>query len=418
MIQPESLSNKRIILAVSAGIAAYKSPILVRALTAAGADVQVVLSANAHHFVTPTSLQAVSGRPVRQNLWDEQAEAAMGHIELARWADVVILAPATANTIAHLAHGFAHDLVTTLCLATEAPVFVAPAMNQQMYQHPATTANLRSLLDYGYQLIGPDSGEQACGETGPGRMTEPEAIVEALQDALSLTSGSLAGLTVTITAGPTVEAIDPVRYISNHSSGLQGTCLAESAARAGATVKLIAGPRVPSVTSKIERVDVTSAQDMYQAAMAHTADTDIFIGVAAVADYRPAAPAEQKMKRSGEPGAGLSIDLVENPDIIASVAQHPRRPLVIGFAAETNDTLEHARAKRLRKNLDAIVLNDVSDPSIGFNSANNAATLIYDQGQIALPKQSKQQLADNLISNLTNIFGAKLAEAKRHAVTE
>lgn len=418
MTEPETLANKRIILAISAGIAAYKAPLVVRALTAAGADVQVVLSANAHHFVSPTSLQAVSGRPVRQSLWDEQAEAAMGHIELARWADIVIVAPATANTIAHLAHGFAHDLVTTLCLATEAPVFVAPAMNQQMYQHKATTANLASLREYGYELIGPDSGEQACGEVGPGRMTEPEEIVQVIQGAFATRSKSLAGLTVTITAGPTVEAIDPVRYISNHSSGLQGVCLARSAAHAGATVRLIAGPRVPAVIDTIERIDVTSAQDMYEAAMAHTAETDIFIGVAAVADYRPAHPAEQKMKRSGEPGAGLSIELIENPDIIAGVAGHPSRPLVIGFAAETNDTLEHARAKRLKKNLDAIVLNDVSDPSIGFNSANNAATLIYDQGQISLPKQSKQQLADNLINNLAHIFAAKLAEAKRQSVTE
>lgn len=416
------LKNKRIILASAAGIAAYKAPIVVRALTAMGAEVQTVLSANAHHFVTPTALQAVSGKPVRQNLWDESAEAAMGHIELARWADLVVVAPATANTIAHLAHGHAHDLLTTLVLATNAPVFIAPAMNQQMYQHPATQNNLATLASFGYQIIGPDSGEQACGEVGPGRMTEPEEIATFLAEAVtrSMTSASesLTNVNVTITAGPTLEAIDPVRYISNHSSGLQGLCLAKSAHAAGANVTLIAGPKVGAAADGVTRVDVISAQDMYNAVMAIVPTTDIFIGVAAVADYRPANPAEQKMKRSGEPGAGLTIELVENPDIIASVAQSAKQPLVIGFAAETNDTLEHARAKRLRKGLDAIVLNDVSDPTIGFNSTQNAATLIYDQGELTLPKQSKQQLADMLIANITEIFATKLADTKQQSMTK
>ena len=417
----DSLTDKRIILAVSAGIAAYKAPMLVRALTAKGADVQVVLSGNAHHFVTPTALQAVSGNPVRQDLWDEDAEAAMGHIELARWADVVIVAPATANTIAHLAQGHAHDLLTTLVLATDAPVFIAPAMNQQMFQHPATQANLEVLRSFGYALIGPDSGEQACGEVGPGRMTEPEAITDVLVSAMQANAqsgGDLSGVNITITAGPTLEAIDPVRYISNHSSGLQGLCLAKSARAAGANVTLIAGPKVAPADTDVERIDVTSAQDMFEAAMSQVDTTDIFIGVAAVADYRPADPAEQKMKRSGEPGAGLTIELVENPDIIAHVAKSPKRPLVIGFAAETNDTLEHARAKRIRKGLDAIVLNDVSDPSIGFNSAQNAATLIYEQGELTLPKQSKQQLADTLIANISQIFATKLADTKQQSVTK
>ena len=415
----DTLQNKRIILAVSAGIAAYKAPILVRALTGLGADVQVVLSANAHHFVTPTALQAVSGHPVRQDLWDKDAEAAMGHIELARWADAVIVAPATANTVATLAQGRAQDLLSTLVLATEAPVYIAPAMNQQMYQHPATQANLDTLRSFGYSLIGPDSGEQACGEVGPGRMTEPEEIADYLAHALnSARSNTLAGYHVTITAGPTLEAIDPVRYISNHSSGLQGLCLAKSAQAAGAHVTLIAGPKVAASELGINRIDVTSAQDMFDAAMANVANTDIFIGVAAVADYRPANPAEQKMKRSGKPGAGMTIELVENPDIIAHVAQSPDRPLVIGFAAETNDTLEHARAKRIRKGLDAIVLNDVSDPTIGFNSTQNAATLIYDQGELTLPKQTKQQLADTLVANISEIFAKKLADTKQQSVTK
>ena len=418
MTTAHSLANKHIILAVSAGIAAYKAPMLVRALTAAGADVQVVLSGNAHHFVTPTALQAVSGKPVRQNLWDEAAEAAMGHIELARWADLVIVAPATANTIAHLAHGQAHDLLTTLVLATNAPVYVAPAMNQQMYQHPATQANLESLKSFGYQLIGPDSGEQACGEVGPGRMTEPDDIVTAVSNVTISETPTLTGVNVTITAGPTLEAIDPVRYISNHSSGLQGLCLAKSAHAAGANVTLIAGPKVAAAVEGVDRIDVTSAEDMFKAAMDQVDTTDIFIGVAAVADYRPANPAEQKMKRSGEPGAGMTIELVENPDIIAHVANSPKRPLVIGFAAETNDTLEHARAKRIRKGLDAIVLNDVSDPSIGFNSTQNAATLIYEQGELTLPKQSKQHLADTLIANISEIFATKLADTKQQSVTK
>ena len=418
MTTAHSLANKHIILAVSAGIAAYKAPMLVRALTAAGADVQVVLSGNAHHFVTPTALQAVSGKPVRQNLWDEAAEAAMGHIELARWADLVIVAPATANTIAHLAHGQAHDLLTTLVLATNAPVYVAPAMNQQMYQHPATQANLESLKSFGYQLIGPDSGEQACGEVGPGRMTEPDDIVAAISNVSIAETPTLTGVNVTITAGPTLEAIDPVRYISNHSSGLQGLCLAKSAHAAGANVTLIAGPKVAAAVEGVDRIDVTSAEDMFKAAMDQVDTTDIFIGVAAVADYRPANPAEQKMKRSGEPGAGMTIELVENPDIIAHVANSPKRPLVIGFAAETNDTLEHARAKRIRKGLDAIVLNDVSDPSIGFNSTQNAATLIYEQGELTLPKQSKQHLADTLIANISEIFATKLADTKQQSVTK
>ena len=378
MTTAHSLANKHIILAVSAGIAAYKAPMLVRALTAAGADVQVVLSGNAHHFVTPTALQAVSGKPVRQNLWDEAAEAAMGHIELARWADLVIVAPATANTIAHLAHGQAHDLLTTLVLATNAPVYVAPAMNQQMYQHPATQANLESLKSFGYQLIGPDSGEQACGEVGPGRMTEPDDIVTAVSSDTIAETPTLTGVNVTITAGPTLEAIDPVRYISNHSSGLQGLCLAKSAHAAGANVTLIAGPKVAAAVDGVDRIDVTSAEDMFKAAMDQVDTTDIFIGVAAVADYRPANPAEQKMKRSGAPGAGMTIELVENPDIIAHVANSPKRPLVIGFAAETNDTLEHARANPYAK------ICGMKQPKLPWGISNLRAGLILSSLRLQL----------------------------------
>lgn len=411
-----NLQNKHIVLGITSGIAAYKTPNLVRALRAQGADVQVVLSENAHRFVSPLSLQAVCGRQVRQSLWDESAEAAMGHIELARWADAIVIAPATANCIAQLAQGRAPDLLTTLCLATPAPVVVAPAMNQQMYRHPATQANLATLQTYGYRICGPDSGDQACGDDGPGRMTEPDDITQFV-DAL-FTTPALAGLNVMITAGPTVEAIDPVRFISNHSSGRQGLALAEAAVNAGAHVTLIAGPGVPAAHAAVRRVDVVSARDMHAAVHANLAGIDLFIGVAAVADYRPAEAADQKIKRSGEANATASVELVENPDIIASVAAQESRPLVVGFAAETNDTLKHAREKLTRKGLDAIVLNDVADKSIGFSSTHNAATLIYAQGEIAFPRQTKQQLSVNLLANLAEIFSAKLVGTQAETVTK
>ncbi len=433
------LSNKHILLGISSGIAAYKTPLLVRALRAVGADVQVVMTPSAHHFVTPTSLQAVSGRPVRQDLWDEAAEAAMGHIELARWADLVVIAPATANTIARLAAGTADELLTTLCLATTAPVVVVPAMNQQMYQHPATQRNLATLETFGYQLLGPASGEQACGEEGPGRMVEPDDIVEYLcasglvgaspkaptapaapVDMMDIANPRpLLGHRVMITAGPTLEAIDPVRYISNHSSGRQGVSLAEAALQAGADVVLIAGPRVPACDPQIQRLDVTSALDMQAAVFEHLGGVDIFIGVAAVADYRPAEAKAQKMKRSGAEHSTLVLELVENPDIIKSVAQHNQRPaLVIGFAAETNDTHKHAKDKLQKKGLDAVVLNDVSDPKIGFNSEHNAATLIYAEGEVVLPLQSKAQLSATLVRQIPQIFASQLADTNPETMTK
>ena len=424
-----NLTDKNILLGVCGGIAAYKSPMIVRALRAAGAEVQVVLSANAHRFVTATTLQAVSGNPVRQDPWDESAEAAMGHIELARWADLVLIAPATANTMARLAHGFADDLLTTIGLATAAPVYLAPAMNQQMYQHTATQNNLGMLARLGYYFIGPESGDQACGETGPGRMTEPDDLVASIaghfeQSTHDDATKPLAGRTVMITTGPTVEAIDPVRYISNHSSGKQGLGLAEAAKNAGARVILIAGPTVPAAISGIRRIDVVSAREMEQAVHDNFEEADVFIGVAAVADYRPAEAHDQKIKRAGSENAGMQIDLVENPDIIAGVAKRAAgrppasKPIVIGFAAETNNTLEHARAKRKRKCLDAIVLNDVSDPSIGFNSDDNAATLIHEQGEMVFERQPKRQLADALIQEIAKIFALQLADTNPATVTK
>ena len=412
------LKDQKILLGISAGIAAYKTPILVRALRAAGAQVQVIMSANAHRFVTATSLQAVSGNPVRENLWDSEAEAAMGHIELARWADRLLIAPATANLMAKLAHGMADELLTTVCLATTAPVFLAPAMNQQMYQHPATQSNMNRLTDLGYQLLGPASGEQACGEEGLGRMLEPDELVQALTPAAAREL-PLKGRRVMITAGPTVEAIDPVRYISNHSSGLQGISLAEAARSAGATVTLIAGPNVAACDQSIHRVDVTSALDMQAAVTSHIRGIDLFIGVAAVADYRASQPASTKIKRSGEANPNFNIELVENPDIIAGVAKSAHRPIVvIGFAAETNNTHEHARAKLNQKGLDAIVLNDVSDPRIGFNSPTNAVTFIHGNGEIVLPLQTKQQVANNLISKITQIFARQLASTNPDSMPE
>ncbi len=417
-----SLTGKHIVLGVTAGIAAYKAPILVRSLRALGAEVEVILSANAHHFVGATALQAVSGKPVRDNLWDAEAEAAMGHIELARWADLVVIAPATANCLAALAHGQAGDLLTTVCLATEAPILVAPAMNQQMYLNQATQDNLATLEKRGFQFVGPDAGEQACGEVGPGRMSEPEAISKTIVDRLSvqveLTERVLSGQRVTITAGPTKEAIDPVRFISNHSSGKQGLSLAAAAFAAGADVLLIAGPGVAPTPPEIRRIDVVSARDMEQAAMANLTETDIFIGVAAVADYRPAQAAEQKIKRAGTEDASHKLELVENPDIIAGVAKSQQVPVVVGFAAETNDTLEHARAKLRRKGLNAIVLNDVSDPSIGFNSTHNAATLITTDKEVSFARQSKDDLAAALIPHIAQIFNNQLVNTPVKSVTK
>lgn len=410
------LSGQNILLGISAGIAAYKTPMLVRGLTTLGANVQVVLSDNAHHFVTATTLQAVSGNLVRGSLWDEQAEAAMGHIELARWADQILIAPATANCIARLAAGSASDLLSTLCLATTAPITIAPSMNQQMFAHPGVQANLATLRDYGYQIVGPDSGDQACGDDGPGRMTEPDDLVDAIINTSKPLASSaptsqdafLAGQHILITSGPTREAIDPVRYISNHSSGLQGTAIAEAALAAGATVTLIAGPGVPDCGSGIQRIDVVSTQNMYDAVHQHIKDVDIFIGVAAVADYRPASAAEQKIKRNESALAAFDLPLIENPDIIASVAALPDKPLVVGFAAETNDAHEHARAKRLRKGLDAIVVNDVSDQSIGFNSINNAVTLIIDDVEVDFGKQTKLRIGQMLLTELHMHFGLSL----------
>ena len=411
MPERSDLSGQNILLGITGGIAAYKTPMLVRQLVEAGANIQVVMSENAHRFVTSTILQAVGGNPVRDDLWDPAAEAAMGHIELARWADQILIAPATANAIARLAAGDASNLLYTLCLASSAPISLAPAMNQQMFQHPAVQRNLATLTADGCRVIGPDNGDQACGDQGPGRMTEPEDLVLALAQPKQPWAGSrgpLSGRTVIVTTGPTREAIDPVRYISNHSSGLQGMAIADAAKQAGADVILVAGPGVAESSPDMQRIDITSAQEMHAKVHEHLAAADIFIGVAAVADYRPASPEEQKIKRHLKADEDVKLSLIENPDIIASVVRAKQAKVVVGFAAETHDTLQNARDKRVRKGLDAIVVNDVSDQSIGFNSRDNEVTLIHEGGDIHFGKQSKTAIAQQLMEQVVELFAAKI----------
>jgi phosphopantothenoylcysteine decarboxylase / phosphopantothenate---cysteine ligase len=403
-----TLAGKHILLGISGGIAAYKTPMLVRQLRQAGAEVQVVLSQSAHHFVAPHALAAVTGSVPRSNLFDLAAEAAMGHIELARWADAVLIAPATAHCVAQLAHGFAGDLLSTICLATRAPVLLAPAMNVVMWEAAAVQDNICRLKEHGRIVLGPASGEQACGEVGLGRMLEPDELVIALQEQFNEPNQPLRGLRFTITAGPTREAIDPVRFISNHSSGKQGYAIASAAASLGAEVTLISGPTALAPPSGVTTIRVESAQEMLAAALQATTDCDVFIGVAAVADYRPATIRTQKIKRNDD---GLAaIPLVQNPDIIASVASLASRPtLVAGFAAETNDALRYAREKRVRKGLDAIVVNDVSDHRIGFNSEMNAATLITADHEHFFPTQAKSALAEALVLELAEMVQRRLA---------
>ena len=396
-----SLGGKKILLGVSGGIAAYKTPQLVRELIRAGAEVRVVMTRGAAHFVTETTLQAVSTQPVRTDLWDKDAEAAMGHIELARWADLVLIAPATAHTVAKLASGLADDLLSTVCLATTAPVAIAPSMNQQMWQHAATARNVARLEADGVRIFGPDSGAQACGEFGPGRMLEPLDLVACVQRVFvsGAGAGALAGVRVLLTAGPTREPIDPVRYISNSSSGKQGYALAQAFAEAGARVTVISGPVTLTPPARVEVVPVETAREMCDAAMARIAEHDIFVGVAAVADYRPIAAAQDKIKKARS-GADLTLTLTENPDIIATIARAPSKPFVVGFAAETENVLAHARDKLVRKGLDLIVVNDVADKRIGFSSDDNAVTVISARGEERLPIASKIEISRALVARI------------------
>jgi phosphopantothenoylcysteine decarboxylase/phosphopantothenate--cysteine ligase len=394
------LAGKHIVLGVTGGIAAYKTPELVRKLSAEGAAVTVVMTRASHKFVAATALQAVAGRRVRDDLWDADAEAAMGHIELARWADLVLVAPATAHFLARYANGFADDLLSTLCLATLARVAVAPAMNQRMWQHPATQRNVARLRADGIRICGPGSGPQACGEFGPGRMLEPDALCDEAVAALA--GGLLDGCHVIVTAGPTREPLDPVRYISNHSSGKQGFAIAAAARDAGARVTLISGPVALPTPPGVERIDVMTAREMEAQANEHAADCDVFIGVAAVADYRPDCVATAKIKKQGT--EGLALALVQNPDIIAGIAARGTVPLVIGFAAETGGSVADARAKLSRKQLDMIVLNDVADRRIGFNSDDNAVTLVTADAEEHLELASKGSIAARLIERVAALL--------------
>lgn len=392
-----------VVLGISGGIAAYKSPDLVRRLRERGADVQIVMTASAEEFVTATALQAVSGRPIRSNLWDKEAEAAMSHIELARWADVVLIAPATAEVMARIVSGGAPDLLTTICLATEAPIALAPAMNHVMWSNPATQANREVLEKRGIHILGPGIGSQACGETGAGRMLEPDAIAAAV---FSLTGGKgegrLEGRKVVITAGPTREAIDPVRYITNRSSGKMGYALASAAAAQGASVVLISGPVSIPKPAGIEVIDVESAEQMYSATHTAIADADVFIAAAAVADYRPANAVDRKIKKNNE---SMRLELVRCPDILASIAGLDAAPFTVGFAAETNDVIEYARGKLEKKKLDLIIANRVG-VDCGFDRDDNTATALWNKGEKSFPTCSKLDLARDLIELIAEHFYA------------
>lgn len=435
---------KNILLGITGGIAAYKSASFARLLIKNGYDVRVIMTASAQAFITPLTLQALTGNPVHIDLLDESAELGMGHIELAKWADLLIIAPATANTIAKLAMGIADDLLTTVCLATAAPILVAPAMNQQMWQHPSVKLNLQTLTDYDYEIIQPASGEQACGDIGEGRLPEPEQLLEYVQYfiAAQITPQVLAGKNVTITAGPTIEAIDPVRYLSNHSTGKMGFALAKACRNAGARVTLIVGGKVPLPTPLlVNRIDVLSAEEMLMTARQCASDdicechdhhhhdhdhphhdhehhhhhhdhdefgndvevepvrtaTDIFIATAAVADYRTRDVVPQKIKKTQDQ---MALDLVKNPDILATIAKEFPEVFVVGFAAETQDVEKYARGKLDAKNLDMIACNDVSRTDIGFGSDNNAMTVFFRDkaAGVTLEKASKDKIAEQLVA--------------------
>lgn len=403
----QALAGLRVLLGVSGGIAAYKGAELVRRLRDAGAQVRVVLTANAARFVTALTFQALSGHPVRTSLWDDAAEAAMGHIELARWADEVLIAPASADLIARLAQGHADDLLSTLCLACAAPLSIAPAMNQQMWAHAATQANLARLRERGVRVFGPGVGEQACGDVGSGRLLEPVEIVEAL--VATRAPRVLVGTRVLVSAGPTFEDIDPVRFIGNRSSGRMGFAIAAAARDAGAQVTLVAGPVNLSTPAGIERVDVRSAQQMHAAVLARAAGADVFISTAAVGDFRPEAVACQKLKKADR-NSGLTLNLVQNPDILAEVAALPRRPFVVGFAAETHDVEAYARAKLERKKLDLIAANQVGN-GCGFERDDNALLLLWPGGRQELATASKLTLARDLVAHIAQLRAARGAAA-------
>ena len=407
------MHGKRVLLGVTGGIAAYKSPDLVRRLREQGAEVQVVLTAGAREFVTPMTFQAVSGREVRSDLWDPEAEKAMSHIELARWADFVIIAPATADFIARFATGQADDLLTTLCLATSAPIALAPAMNRLMWANAATQANVATLKSRGIHVWGPGEGDQACGEVGAGRMLEPLQLAGNVANTIAPT-GPLAGKRVLLTAGPTRERIDPVRFISNRSSGKMGFALAAAAREAGADVTIVCGPVTLATPPGVKRIDVESAADMLNAVMENV-DVDIFIATAAVADYRPANPVESKIKKTSE---SMDLKMERTVDILATVAARvgAARPFVVGFAAETDSVEQYARQKLLKKNLDMIAANEVGHDKV-FEKDDNALLVLWRDGRRELPHAPKVTLARDLIALVAELYAERKAGPRLTSVS-
>ena len=390
----KSLANKNILLGVSGGIAAYKSAEIVRHLRKAGALVRVVMTKSAEEFITPLTLQALSGNRVSTELLDVEAEAAMGHIELAKWADGLLIAPATANTLARISSGRGDDLLSTITLAFEGPVSLAPAMNQAMWRNERTQENLKKLIDQDFVICGPGSGEQACGDVGLGRMLEPLDILDMFS--LSFNEGTLSGKKILITAGPTQEPIDPVRFITNRSSGKMGYSLVEAALESGANVTLISGPVNIDPPSNCNFVSIKTAKEMFDAVMHHISGMDVYIGTAAVSDYSPAKASDSKIKKDGS-SSPMFLELKENQDILKSVSELEQRPYVVGFAAETNDLIKNAEKKLSNKNLDLIIANDVSNKEIGFDSDDNEVTLITEKEKYLIERQNKRKVSKKII---------------------
>ena len=390
----KSLANKNILLGVTGGIAAYKSAEIVRHLKKSGASVRVVMTRSAEEFITPLTLQALSGNRVSTELLDAEAEAAMGHIELAKWADGILIAPATANTIARLSSGRGDDLLSTVTLAFDGPISVAPAMNQAMWRDERTQENLKKLIDQDFGICGPGSGEQACGDVGLGRMLEPIDILDMFS--LSFNEGTLSGKKILITAGPTQEPIDPVRFITNRSSGKMGYSLVEAALESGANVTLISGPVNIEPPSNCNFVSIKTAEEMYEAVMHHISGMDVYIGTAAVSDYSPAKASDSKIKKDGS-SSPIVLELKENQDILKSVSALEQRPYVVGFAAETNDLIKNAEKKLSNKNLDLIIANDVSNKDIGFDSDDNEVTLITEKEKHLIERQNKRKVSKKII---------------------
>ena len=395
----KSLINKNILLGVTGGIAAYKSAEIVRGLKKAGSSVRVVMTQSAQEFITPLTLQALSGNPVSSDLLDVEAEAAMGHIELARWADAILIAPATANTIARLSSGRANDLLSTITLAFDGPIGLAPAMNQAMWGDERTQSNIKNLKDKNFLLYGPGSGEQACGDVGLGRMLEPPEIIGLFASLFE--AGSLSNKSILITAGPTQEPIDPVRYVTNRSSGKMGYALAEAAVESGAQVTLVSGPVNLEAPASCNLVSIKTAEEMYEAVMHHIRGKDIYIGTAAVADFSPSTIAGSKIKKDVS-NSSFVLKMKENQDILKAVSELEDRPYVVGFSAETENLLENARKKLLKKKLDLIIANDVSDKSIGFDSEQNEVTLITNSEEMLLDRESKKKISKKIIEFISS----------------